>query len=179
MNALDNGQRSLSVDGFTREGYKSMAQAIGFGPEVGDVAYDFADLGMSVHGKLKLVAKRNEFGNPKFKLFKYGRQDLERGYKQMSTRLLELEATSDGLAINKIKNKLNNAFILSNDKQHVTMVVTKPQKITNVKQIVENCALIAAGKISGIGLPHYYLCQQVNKRTYQRDNNGNIINKGY
>jgi uncharacterized Zn-binding protein involved in type VI secretion len=179
MNALDNGQRSLSVDGFTREGYKSMAQVIGFGPEVGDVAYDFADLGMSVHGKLKLVAKRNEFGNPKFKLFKYGRQDLERGYKQMSEQLLRMEITSDTVVMYKIKTKLNNTFILSEDKQSVTMAIVKPNKITNVKQIVENCALIATGKIKGIGFPHYYLCQQVNKKTYQRNSNGDIINKGY
>ncbi|MCO6524862.1 MAG: DUF4225 domain-containing protein, partial [Candidatus Schmidhempelia sp.] len=84
INAFDNGQRSLSVDGFTREGYKSMAEAIGFGPEVGDVAYDFADLGISIHSKLKLVTKLDDFGDPRFKLFRYGRQDLERGYKQMS-----------------------------------------------------------------------------------------------
>jgi hypothetical protein len=56
------------------------------------------------------------------------------------------------------------------------MTIAKPNKITNVKQIVENCALIAAGKISGIGSPNYYLCQQVNKKTYQRDYNGEIIN---
>jgi uncharacterized Zn-binding protein involved in type VI secretion len=179
MNALDNGQRSLSVDGFTREGYKSMAQVIGFGPEVGGVAYDFADLGISIHGKLKLVTKLNEFGDPRFKLFKYGRQDLERGYKQMSDKLLTLEVISDSLAIKKIKDKLSNIFVLSKNEQRVTMLVTKPEKITNVKQIVENCALIAAGKISGIGSSHYYLCQQVNKRTYQRDSNGDIINKGY
>jgi uncharacterized Zn-binding protein involved in type VI secretion len=179
INALDNGQRSLSVDGFTREGYKSMAQAIGFGPEVGDVAYDFADLGISIHGKLKLVTKLNEFGDPRFKLFRYGRQDLERGYKQMSNALLEVEAFSDLIAVRKIKIKLNNYFILSENKQNITIAITKPQKITNVKQIIENCALIAAGKISGIGSSHYYLCQQVNKKTYQRDSNGDIINKGY
>ncbi|MCO6524072.1 MAG: hypothetical protein J6562_03500, partial [Candidatus Schmidhempelia sp.] len=111
------------------------------------------------------------------KLFRYGRQDLERGYKQMSDKLLNLEVISDSLAIKKIKNKLSNTFILSKNEQRVTMLVTKPEKITNVKQIVENCALIATGNIKGIGSPNYYLCQQVNKKTYQRDSNGDIINK--
>lgn len=52
---------------------QSSAQALGFNAFVGNLAYDFVNVTVSVHGKLKLVPKLNEFGNPRFKQFFYGR----------------------------------------------------------------------------------------------------------
>jgi hypothetical protein len=44
------------------------------------------------------------------------------------------------------------------------MAMTYPQTTTHIKQEVKNYALIAMGKINGISSPHYYLCQQINKK---------------
>ena len=95
MNQIDGGNRSLEVEGPLRKGYQSAVEALGFDSSVGSIVYDVFDLAVSVKGKLKLVAKLNEFGDPKFKLFWYGRQDLERAYKQISNKLLSLEMLGD------------------------------------------------------------------------------------
>ena len=95
MNQIDGGNRSLEVEGPLRKAYQSAVEALGFDASVGNIAYDAFDLGVSVHGKLKLVPKLNEFGNPIFKLFRYAKRDLEMAYKQMSLKLLSAEIFGD------------------------------------------------------------------------------------
>ena len=47
---------------------------------------------------VKLNTKLNEFGNPIFKLFLYGKKDLERAYKQMNQNLLIAEVLGDSIS---------------------------------------------------------------------------------
>ncbi|EMD1719437.1 DUF4225 domain-containing protein [Providencia stuartii] len=131
------------IDGPLRKGYQIAAKELGFNESVGNLTYDLIDLGISVHGKLKLVPKLNEFGDPKKNLFikEYARQDLEKAYKQMSDKLLSIEILSDTINLFKIKDDIQNAFLLDQDSNNVMMVVAEPQSITNVKDIVENCEL--------------------------------------
>lgn len=131
------------IDGPLRKGYQIAAKELGFNESVGNLIYDLIDLGISIHGKLKLIPKLNEFGEPKKNLFikEYARQDLEKAYKQMSDKLLSIEVISDTINIFKIKDDIKNAFFLDHDSNDVMMVVAEPQSITNVKDIVENCEL--------------------------------------
>ena len=86
MNQIDGGNRSLEVEGPLRKAYQSAFKSLGFDASVGSIAYDAFDIGVSFYGKVKLIPKLNEFGNPIFKLFRYGNKDLEMAYKQMSKR---------------------------------------------------------------------------------------------
>ena len=98
MNQIDGGNRSLEVEGPLRKVYQSAFKSLGFDASVGSIAYDAFDLGTSVKGKLKLFPKLNEFGNPIFKLFLYGKKDLERAYKQMNQNLLIAEVLGDSIS---------------------------------------------------------------------------------
>jgi uncharacterized Zn-binding protein involved in type VI secretion len=173
MNEIDGGNRSMDVDGPLRSGYQYAAKALGFDPSIGDIVYNSLDLGMSVGTKLKLVPKRNKFGDPRFKLFRYGRSDLENAYKQMSKKFLTLEIGSDLLSFYQLREKLKKAFILNKDTNQVSMVVKEPETIINTGQIVENCSLIIT--IGNDDAPDYYSCESSDGSTYRKDRDGNII----
>lgn len=175
MNQIDGGNRSLEVKGDLRKLYESAAEALGFDASVGSTIYDSVDLAVSVRGKLKLVPKLNEFGDPKFKLFWYGRQDLVRAYKYMSNKLLSVEIYSDlSLTVDIIK-QFNNAFFYNKDNEQVIMTVKEPETITNVGQIVDDCYLVIT--VTGINedTPAYYRCYASDNTEYRKDLEGNII----
>ena len=77
MNEIDGGDRDMEVDGPLRKLYQSGAEAIGYDASIGDIIYDVVDLKGSLYGKVKLIPKLNEFGDPLFKLFSYARKDLD------------------------------------------------------------------------------------------------------
>lgn len=175
MNQIDGGNRSLEVKGEVRKLYESAAEALGFDASVGSIVYDSVDLAVSAQGKLKLVPKLNEFGDPKFKLFWYGRQDLERAYKQMSIKLLNFEMVGDlALTVDIIK-QFNNAFFYNKDNEQVTMVVKEPETITNVGQIVDDCHLVITITGTDEDVPAYYRCKASDNSEYRKDLDGNII----
>lgn len=178
MNQIDGGNRSLDVDGPLRQEYQASAQTLGFDASVGNLAYDLVDFGTSVKGKLKLIPKVNEFGNRQFKLFYYAKKDLERAYMQMSRKLLAAEIIGDSLSLMKIIKNLNNAFILERDTQQVSMIVSEPETITNVEQIVDNCSLVITIKGDGEDVPGYYLCERSDGKKYRQDYPGNINEEG-
>ena len=178
MNQIDGGNRSLEVEGPLRKVYQSAFKSLGFDASVGSIAYDAFDLGTSVKGKLKLVPKLNEFGNPIFKLFRYGNKDLEMAYKQMSRKLLTLEFASDSIVIIGIIKNIGNAFILNKDKEQVIMTVKKPETITNVKQIVDDCHLVITITGDNEDVPAYYVCRRNDNTEYRKDFEGNIIEGG-
>jgi hypothetical protein len=173
MNEIDDGNRSMDVDGPLRSGYQYAAKALGFDPSIGDIVYDSLDLGMSVWAKLKLIPKRNKFGDPRFKLFRYGRSDLENAYNQMSRELLTAEVFGDVISLRELTNKLKKAFIFNRDTKQVSMVVKEPETIINAGQIVENCSLIIT--IGNDDAPDYYSCESSDGSTYRKDRDGNII----
>nr|WP_237398454.1 MULTISPECIES: PAAR domain-containing protein [unclassified Gilliamella] len=173
MNEIDGGNRSMEVDGPLRGWYKDATESLGFDSSIGDIAYDSLDLSMSVGAKLKLVPKLNKFGNPIFKLFKYGRRDLENAYKQMSKKLLTVEILGDAISLRELANQLKKAFILNKDTNQVSMVVKEPETIINTGQIVENCSLIIT--IGNDDAPDYYSCESSDGSTYRKDRDGNII----
>ena len=175
MNQIDGGNRSLEVEGPLRKGYQSAVEALGFDSSVGSIVYDVFDLAVSVQGKLKLVAKLNEFGDPKFKLFWYGRQDLERAYKQMSINLLNLEMLGDTSLTFDIINQLNNVFFYNKTTEQVIMTVKEPETITNVGQIVDDCHLVITVTGTDEDVPAYYRCKTSDNTEYRKDLDNNII----
>lgn len=175
MNQIDGGNRSLEVEGPLRKGYQSAVEALGFDSSVGSIVYDVFDLAVSVQGKLKLVAKLNEFGDRKFKLFSYGRQDLERAYKQMSDKLLALEIFSDSSLTFDIINQLSNVFFYNKTTEQVIMTVKEPETITNVGQIVDDCHLVITITGTDEDVPAYYRCKTSDNTEYRKDLDGNII----
>ena len=165
----------MEVKGDLRKLYESAAQALGFDASVGSTIYDSVDLAVSVQGKLKLVPKLNEFGDPKFKLFWYGRQDLVRAYKYMSNKLLSVEIYSDlSLTVDIIK-QFNNAFFYNKDNEQVIMTVKEPETITNVGQIVDDCHLVITVTGTDEDVPAYYRCKTSDNTEYRKDLDGNII----
>ena len=178
MNQIDGGNRSLEVEGPLRKAYQSAVEALGFDASVGNIAYDAFDLGVSVHGKLKLVPKLNEFGNPIFKLFRYAKRDLEMAYKQMSLKLLSAEIFGDLFLGDNLFSEVVNAFILNKDTNQVIMTVREPEKITNVKQIVDECHLVITITGDDEDVPAYYVCKRNDNTEYRKDFEGNIIEGG-
>ena len=178
MNQIDGGNRSLEVEGPLRKAYQSAFKSLGFDASVGNIAYDAFDLGVSFYGKVKLIPKLNEFGNPIFKLFRYGNKDLEMAYKQMSKHLLALEIAGDTLAVYGFLAEISNAFILNKDSEQVIMTVKEPEKITNVKQIVDDCHLVITITGDDEDVPAYYLCKRNDNTEYRKDFEGNIIEGG-
>ena len=115
MNEIDGGDRDMEVDSPLRKLYQSGAEAIGYDASIGDIIYDVVDPKGSLYGKVKLIPKLNEFGDPVFKLFSYARKDLEMAYKQMTSFFLTLEVWSDFILIRKIRQEIYNIFIFNKD----------------------------------------------------------------
>ena len=178
MNQIDGGNRSLEVEGPLRKAYQTAFKSLGFDASVGSIAYDAFDIGVSFYGKVKLIPKLNEFGNPIFKLFRYGKKDLEMAYKQMSKRLLGLEILGDAFASGNLLKEIGNAFILNKDTEQIIMTVREPEKITNVKQIVDDCHLVITITGTDEDVPGYYVCKRNDNTEYRKDFEGNIIEGG-
>ena len=178
MNQIDGGNRSLEVEGPLRKAYQTAFKSLGFDASVGSIAYDAFDIGVSFYGKVKLIPKLNEFGNPIFKLFRYGKKDLEMAYKQMSKRLLGLEILGDAFASGNLLKDIGNAFILNKDTEQIIMTVREPEKITNVKQIVDDCHLVITITGTDEDVPGYYVCKRNDNTEYRKDFEGNIIEGG-
>ena len=178
MNEIDGGDRDMEVDGPLRKLYQSGAEAIGYDASIGDIIYDVVDLKGSLYGKVKLIPKLNEFGDPVFKLFSYARKDLEMAYKQMTSFFLTLEVWSDFILIKKIRQEIYNSFIFNKDIEQVVMTVRKPETIINVKQIVDDCRLMITTANTDEKTPVYYLCNRKDGTEYKKDTNGNTIEDG-
>jgi len=178
MNEIDGGDRDMEVDGPLRKLYQSGAEAIGYDASIGDIIYDVVDLKGSLYGKVKLIPKLNEFGDPVFKLFFYGRKDLEMAYKQMSKLMLNTEFFSDIISLYNLYQEFDNAFIFNKDTQQVVMAVRKPKTIINVKQIVDDCDLMITTANTDEKTPLYYFCKRKDGTEYKKDTNGDIIEDG-
>ena len=178
MNEIDGGDRDIEVEGPVRQLYKLSVEALGFDGSIGSIIYDLIDLGGSFYGKVKLIPKLNEFGDPVFKLFSYGRKDLEMAYKQMSKLMLNTEFFSDIISLYNLYQEFDNAFIFNKDTQQVVMAVRKPKTIINVKQIVEDCDLMITTANTDEKTPLYYLCKRKDGTEYKKDTNGDIIEDG-
>jgi len=172
-NGIEEGVRGIiagdnNQSGFLKDTYKSAAKGLGFDEGVGELTYNLVNLGLSVHGKLKLVPKINEYGNPLRKLFYFGRKDLEMAYKQMGKHMLVAEIIGDVYALSDIVKKANNLFILDKNAGQTNMVVSNPEGITNVGEIVENCTLYV--KITGPddNEPIYYSCTNAQGEQYKK-----------
>ena len=178
MNEIDGGDRGIEVEGPVRQLYKLSVEALGFDGSIGSIIYDLIDLGGSFYGKVKLIPKLNEFGDPVFKLFSYGRKDLEMAYKQMSKLMLNTEFFSDIISLYNLYQEFDNAFIFNKDTQQVVMAVRKPKTIINIKQIVEDCDLMITTANTDEKTPLYYLCKRKDGTEYKKDTNGDIIEDG-
>ena len=169
-------ERRGDVQGPLREGYKQAAKALGFSEAVGNLAYDLIDLGISAASKLKLVPKLNEYGNSNKNLFfkEYMRKDLEHAYKQLKSWGLTFEIVNDGLAITKIKDDVKNLVVIDKENNHVSLVIGEPEKITNVKEILEDCYIaiyITSGPDGDDSPNRIRVCHDKDGNRYQFDMN--------
>ncbi|EPI2105750.1 DUF4225 domain-containing protein [Providencia rettgeri] len=151
---------NTDAKGPLREGYIAAATGLGFDKSMGVLAYDMADFGLSLHGKLKLLPKLNAFGEIEKPLYlnKHARQDTERAYKQMRDYLLTFELGLDAVAIYKLKDDIKNAFFLDKKSGEVMMFVKEPEKVTNVKHIITDDCRLIIGIESQTGGSVYYEC---------------------
>ncbi|WP_249215503.1 MULTISPECIES: hypothetical protein [unclassified Providencia] len=67
------------------------------------------------------------------------RKDLEYAYKQLSNRLLMVEIVSDGLSLLNITDDIKNMIVIDKENNHISLVINEPEKISNVKEIVDEC----------------------------------------
>lgn len=144
---------------------------------VGDLSFDLIDLGISVRGKLKLVPqinstyqinKFNSHNAQKFKLFYYGRQDLVRTYKQMNSWLLRAEIVSDIISLNSVIEDVKNVVVLDQESQETSIVVSAPEDIKNVGELIDSCEFIIL--ITGEENPEhlgYYRCERPSGEIYK------------
>ena len=96
----------------------------------------------------------------------------------MSRKLLTLEFASNSIVIIDIIKNIGNAFILNKDKEQVIMTVREPEKITNAKQIVDDCNLVITITGTDEDAPAYYVCKRNDNTEYRKDFEGNIIEGG-
>ena len=96
----------------------------------------------------------------------------------MSRKLLTLEFASDSIVIIDIIKNIGNAFILNKDKEQVIMTVRELEKITNVKQIIDDCHLVITITGTDEDAPAYYVCKRNDNTEYRKDFEGNIIEGG-
>ena len=99
-------------------------------------------------------------------------------YKQMSLKLLSVEIFGDLFLGDNLFSEVVNAFILNKDTNQVIMTVRAPEKITNVKQIVDECHLVITITGDDEDVPAYYVCKRNDNTEYRKDFEGNIIEDG-
>lgn len=72
-------------DGFLKSTYQVVASELDMSEPIETLIYDLIDIGISIHGNLKLVFKADEFGRHIRKLWHFGLQDLVRHYSRMKS----------------------------------------------------------------------------------------------
>ena len=181
-----HGANSLSEgitgeDGFLKSVYQDAAVGLGMSKETGSLAYDLVDIGLSLHGKLKLVPKidksfainqYNRANSTKFKLFHYGRKDLIQAFRQMNKWLLSFEIMSDGLSLYEIYEEAKNILVKDNESSETNLYISKPEQIDNIEKIVDSCAIvirITTDRESDEDDKHNYsLCTRLDGTTYRQ-----------
>lgn len=175
-------------DGFMKSAYQNVAQALGMSKYVGSLAYDFVDLGISVHGKLKLepkldkTLKINEF-NPVnkevFKLYYYGVQDLQRAFKRMSGKWLTVEIVSDAISLTDIVDEAKNIFFKNKETDEPALYIPQPENINNVGEIIHSCNFVMADNSDPNKSSGYYKCITPDGSTYPiySDENNEEVNE--
>ncbi|OCG20665.1 DUF4225 domain-containing protein [Gilliamella sp. App4-10] len=184
VNSIQEG--ITGEDGFLKSMYQDAAVGLGMSKEAGSLAYDLVDIGISVHGKLKLVPKIdksfainqfNRANSAKFKLFHYGREDLTRAYRQMNKWLLSSEIVSDVMSLSEIYEQSKNIFFKNNELDEMNLYISNPEQIDNIEKIVDSCAIVIriTGSESDVDdQPNYSLCTRLDGTTYRQYFDGHI-----
>ncbi|OCG48017.1 hypothetical protein A9G35_02665 [Gilliamella sp. Choc5-1] len=184
VNSIQEG--ITDEDGFLKSVYQNAAERLGMSKEAGSLAYDLVDIGISAHGKLKLVPKIDESfainqynrANPaKFKLFYYGRKDLIQAYRQMNKWLLASEIVSDVLSLYKIHQEAENILVKDNESSETNLYISNPEQIDNIEKIVDSCAIVirVTGRESDADdQPNYSLCTRLDGTIYRQYFDGHI-----
>ena len=173
-------------DGFLKSAYQDAAVGLGMSKETGSLAYDLVDIGISLHGKLKLVPKidksfainqYNRANSTKFKLFHYGRKDLIQAYKQMNKWLLGSEIASDVISLNEIYKEAENILVKDNESSETNLYISNPEQIDNVEKIVDSCAIVirvTGNESDADDQSNYSLCTRLDGTTYRQYFDGHI-----
>lgn len=184
VNSIQEGY--TGKDGFLKSVYQDAAVGLGMSKEAGSLAYDLVDIGISLHGKLKLVPKidksfainqYNRANSTKFKLFHYGRKDLTQAYRQMNKWFLSFEIMSDGLSLHEIYEEAENILVKDNESSETNLYISNPEQIDNVEKIVDSCAIVirVTGNESDVdNQPNYSLCTRLDGTTYRQYFDGHI-----
>lgn len=149
-NSVEEGFMGQDHVGFARQGYHYLAESLGYTNEEGDIAYYTVDVTSSMYGVFKLSLKPNAW-----KLFRYLKNDFERGFTQMTKISLGFEIVGDIIAVSNIYKSLN---IISNKNEATIVVPNQPSDIKGVSDLINypNCQYIKEvtnGEITG-----YYNC---------------------
>ena len=96
----------------------------------------------------------------------------------MNQNLLIAEVLGDSISFVYIFKGIVNAFTLNKDTEQVIMTIREPEKITNAKQIVDDCHLVITITDTDEDAPAYYLCKRNDNTEYRKDFEGNIIEGG-
>lgn len=184
VNSIQEGY--TGEDGFLKSAYQDAAVGLGMSKETGSLAYDLVDIGISLHGKLKLVPKidksfainqYNRANSTKFKLFHYGRKDLIQAFRQMNKWLLSFEIMSDGLSLYEIYEEAENILVKDNESSETNLYISKPEQIDNIEKIVDSCAIvirITGNESDADNQPNYSLCTRLDGTTYRQYLDGHI-----
>ncbi|MFQ1020160.1 DUF4225 domain-containing protein [Gilliamella sp. CG13] len=173
-------------DGFLKSAYQDAAVGLGMSKETGSLAYDLVDIGISLHGKLKLVPKidksfainqYNRANSKKFKLFHYGRKDLIQAFRQMNKLLLSSEILSDGISLYKIYREAENILVKDEESSETNLYISNPEKIDNIEKIVDSCAIVirvTGNESDADDQSNYSLCTRLDGTTYRQYFDGHI-----
>lgn len=167
INSIQEGV--FGEDGFLKSAYQEAAKQLGMSKSVGSFIYDMVDIGISVKGKLKLVPKIGELGEPVKKLWYYGRQDLVRYYRQMGKWALASEIFSDMVSLKSIIEDFKNIFVYDKDTKQSSLSISEPEKITNVGNLVDSCVIVHVLTFdeNEEAPGHYYRCISPNGEQYE------------
>ncbi len=87
-------------DGWLRKGYQNVGEFITGDSRSGDFAYGVLEVGMSIHGSIKLVLKADSW-----KLFRNIPSDYERAYKSIGNKSLLFDTSVDEVTVEDTYNR--------------------------------------------------------------------------
>ncbi|WP_392562218.1 hypothetical protein RHO12_01660 [Orbus sturtevantii] len=105
--------------------------------------------------------------SPVFKLWRYGRQDLVRAYKQMGNWVLRAEILSDIDSLYSIAQDAENIFLHDKERNESSLIIPMSYSTENIGEIVEKCELVIVMKFDDETPPSYYRCTRPNGETYE------------
>lgn len=100
-NGRDLWEGRSGTEGPLRKGYQAAAKALGRPSRDGNIAYAVTDIGLSIHGMVRMVMKPGVW-----RLFRYVASDYVRAYKTMSATAILFDAVTGAITGEQIHAQL-------------------------------------------------------------------------